>query len=79
MAVDERHDVWVVQTAQDGDFRDEVVFELLVQLVHVDRLDGDRLPFLNVDATIDFGEAAFANVMQALELANNLLRARGSG
>jgi hypothetical protein len=35
--------VRVVQTAQNGDFGHEVVFELLVQLTHVDRLDGDRL------------------------------------
>jgi len=38
-----------------------------------------RAATYNVDATIDFGEAAFANVMQALELADNLLRACGSG
>jgi hypothetical protein len=27
----------------------------------------------NVNATVDFGEAALANVVQALELANDLL------
>lgn len=38
--------MWVVQTTEDGDFGNEVVFELLVQLVHVDRLDGHGLALL---------------------------------
>jgi hypothetical protein len=73
LAVNERYYVRVVKAAQDGDFGDEVVLELLVQLVHVDRFDGNGLALLNVNATVDFGEAALANVVQALELANDLL------
>lgn len=33
----------VVEAAEDGDFGDKVVLELFVELVHVDRLDGDGL------------------------------------
>jgi hypothetical protein len=40
---------------------------------------GVRAATYNVNAAVDFGEAALANVMQALELPNDLLRARGSG
>ena len=43
LAVDEGYYMRVVKTAQDGDLGHEVVLELLVQLVHIDRFDGDRL------------------------------------
>lgn len=35
----------MMQASQDGNLRDEVVLEFLVQLVHVDRLDGYVLSF----------------------------------
>jgi hypothetical protein len=37
------------------------------------RREGVRTTTYNVNAAVDFGEAAFTNVMQALELADNLL------
>ena len=46
VAVDERHNMWMVEASEDGDFGHEVVFELLVELVHVDRLDGNRRSLL---------------------------------
>jgi hypothetical protein len=38
--------MWVVEASEDRDFGHEVVLELLVELVHVDRLDGDRRSLL---------------------------------
>ena len=32
----------MVQATQDGNLRDKVIFQLLVELVHIDRLDCDR-------------------------------------
>lgn len=43
MAINQGNDVWMKQAAQDGDFGSEVVLELLVQLAHIDRLDGNGL------------------------------------
>lgn len=43
LTVNERYYVGVVEAAEDGDFGDKVVLELFVELVHVDRLDGDGL------------------------------------
>jgi hypothetical protein len=46
VAIDKGDDVGVMQAAQDRDLRNEVVFELFVQLGDVDGFDGDGLAFL---------------------------------
>lgn len=40
LAVDERHDVWMMEAFQDVNLGVEVVLELLVELFQVDRFDG---------------------------------------
>lgn len=34
--------MWVVKTSKDRDLRHEVILQLLIELVHVDRFDGHR-------------------------------------
>jgi len=47
MAVDKGDDMRVVYGSKDGDFGQEVVFQLLRELVELYRLDGDKgSPFL---------------------------------
>ncbi len=41
LAIDKRHDVRMVKFFQNVDLRVEVLLELLVQFLQVDRLDGD--------------------------------------
>jgi len=58
VAVDEGYDMRVVQAAEDRNLGNEVVLELLVELVHVDRLDSHRLALLLLSVSCDSSEVA---------------------
>jgi len=49
LAVDKGDDVWVVEASKDRDLRHEVILQLLIELVHVDRFDGHRSFLLLVE------------------------------
>lgn len=41
LTIDEGDNVWVMQALEDGDFGCQVVFEFLVELREIHRLNGD--------------------------------------
>lgn len=41
LTIDQSHYMWMVESLEDMDFRVQVLFQLFVKLLHVDRLDGD--------------------------------------
>ncbi len=46
LTVNEGDDVWMMEAFQDVNFRVEVLFEFLVELVHIYRLDRNEAWFL---------------------------------
>lgn len=64
MAVDKSDNMGMVKALEDVDLRREVIFEFLVELSQVDRLDGYVGPMFRMYALIDGSKASSPNLIQ---------------
>lgn len=78
-AVDEGYDVRVVEAFEDRYLGGQVLFEFLVELAEVDRLDGNdalNASIVGVNGFVDSSEASSADFFLSLE-STNLVRLLG--